>query len=111
VRRLDLGLLEAILWALIAVVIVASRRHLSRTGTMTALVISLYGIGRFMLDFLRVEDARYVLPIGASGLGLTPAQYGSIILVLVGVSLLARRKSEIRNPKSETNSKVQVSNI
>lgn len=83
VRRLDLGLLEALLWAIIAVVVFVLRRRLVRIGMTTALVVGLYGIGRFWLDFLRVADARY--------LGLTPAQYGSIALVITGMALFIRR--------------------
>lgn len=85
VRRLDPGLLEVFLWAVIAVAVFAFRRRLVRTGVTTASVIGLYGVGRFFLDSLRIVDARY--------LGLTPAQYVSIALVIVGASLLWRARS------------------
>ncbi len=89
VRRLDMGLLEAVLWVAIAIAAYVFRRSLAAEGRVTAFVMSSYGIGRFLFDFLRVGDATYF--------GLTPAQYGSAILMLVGVSLLARGKFKVKS--------------
>ncbi|MBI4143204.1 prolipoprotein diacylglyceryl transferase [Candidatus Uhrbacteria bacterium] len=82
VRRLDMGLLEAFLWAAIAIAVYVFRRSLAVEGRVTVFVMSSYGIGRFLLDFLRVGDATY--------LGLTPAQYGSAALVCIGITLATR---------------------
>jgi phosphatidylglycerol:prolipoprotein diacylglycerol transferase len=48
----------------------------------------LYGVGRFGLDFLRARDLPYV---DARYLGLTPAQYACIALVLFGLWRLTNR--------------------
>jgi prolipoprotein diacylglyceryltransferase len=40
-----------------------------------------YAPGRFLLDYLRTQDVRY--------LGLTPGQYGSVVLFLFGIIVLA----------------------
>lgn len=53
-------------------------------GRLTAWVVTVYGLGRFPLDFLRAVDERY--------LGLTPAQFVCIGLVIAG-TVLARRSS------------------
>lgn len=83
-RRLDTGFLEAMLWAAIAMVVYRARKFLAIEGRMTAAVIGCYGIGRFTLDFLRVEDSRY--------LGLTPAQYGCMMLLVIAAMLLMRAR-------------------
>ncbi len=56
----------------------------ARPGTYSAAVLILYTPVRFFLDFLRVGadqkgDVRY--------LGLTPGQYGSILLLMLGIFL------------------------
>ncbi len=53
-----------------------------RDGFYFALFMTVYGPVRFLLDFLRINDARYA--------GLTPAQYGSIALFAAGVYLFMR---------------------
>ena len=45
------------------------------------------GIVRFSLDFLRIVDVRYF--------GLTPAQYLSIPLIMIGFFLLRRHRSVV----------------
>jgi phosphatidylglycerol:prolipoprotein diacylglycerol transferase len=82
--RHDLGLYEA-LWSLGMVIffVYLGRRPRTR-GLFLALLPTLYAPVRFGLDFLRATpdmggDIRY--------LGLTPAQYGSIVLGIIGVSL------------------------
>lgn len=82
--RLDLGLLESVVWILIALVVWLIPRS-KRPGFYLALVPLLYAPARFILDFFRthhdmsgmfIADARYA--------GLTPAQYGMIGLFLLG---------------------------
>ncbi|MFH1099043.1 MAG: prolipoprotein diacylglyceryl transferase family protein [Candidatus Uhrbacteria bacterium] len=85
VRRLDLGITEAVLWLCIAIATLALRQQLkAREGLTTAFVIGAYGFGRFFLDFLRVYDARYF--------GLTPAQYGSAIILVVAFALFVHSR-------------------
>lgn len=47
-----------------------------------------YGTVRFVLDFYRLIDARYA--------GLTPAQYGSLAMIAVGVAWVARDRLRAR---------------
>lgn len=88
--RHDLGLYEAIvLFAIGAVLWGLNRRGILR-GRLLALLGVLYGVARFLLDFLRARpgdvayaDARYF--------GLTPAQYVAVGLVVWGTWRLAQR--------------------
>jgi prolipoprotein diacylglyceryltransferase len=57
-------------------------------GFYIGLFFALYGPVRFVLDALRVADARYA--------GWTPGQYLSIVATIIGLSVLAlvfRRRS------------------
>ncbi len=78
--RHDLGLYE--LWVVIALAVllyvIRNRRELP--GLQVGLVMILFGLARFGLDFLRAVDMRYG--------GFTPAQYGSVLLVLGGIAIL-----------------------
>jgi phosphatidylglycerol:prolipoprotein diacylglycerol transferase len=92
--RHDLGLYEAIVLALAAVLLwwLWSRRALQ--GRLLALLAVLYGLARFLLDFLRATDVPY-----ADGryAGLTPAQYGAVLLVAWG-AWRVRRPPVITGP-------------
>ncbi|MEK7481631.1 MAG: prolipoprotein diacylglyceryl transferase [Patescibacteria group bacterium] len=87
--RFDLGLLESIQNFLIFVFFVGLlklKKPFPR-GMFAALLAVLYAVPRFFFDFLRIyegpqADARYF--------GLTPAQYGSIVVAAVGVWLFIR---------------------
>jgi phosphatidylglycerol---prolipoprotein diacylglyceryl transferase len=75
----DLGLAEAVLcFALFALLCLLERRRLA-AGRLFLVAVTVYGSGRFLLDFLREGEPRV--------LGLTPMQ-GAIALLL-GVSLVA----------------------
>jgi phosphatidylglycerol:prolipoprotein diacylglycerol transferase len=81
VVRHNLGLYEAIC----TVVLVIWFRGLGKgklrgTGFFVGMLALAYAPMRFFLDFLRIEDARYF--------GLTPGQYGSVLLVVVGLLIL-----------------------
>lgn len=82
--RHDLGLYEVI-WSACAIVLFLLLARAKRPrGFFLALVPIVYGPVRFALDFLRVGpeengDVRYF--------GLTPGQYGSIVLVAAGVAV------------------------
>lgn len=85
--RHDLGLYDAVVLAAItAAVFTLDRRGLLR-GALLALVALLYGSCRFALDFLRARDLPYS---DMRYLGLTPAQYGALLLVAFGAWKLAR---------------------
>ena len=81
----DLGLYEAI-WSASAFGLFTWLNRLRRpTGFYTGMLATLYGPCRFASDFFRpIEtDTRYA--------GLTPAQYGSIVLTVVGLWILRTR--------------------
>jgi phosphatidylglycerol:prolipoprotein diacylglycerol transferase len=85
--RHDLGLYEAIVLAAIAAVAWWLWAHRRLPGRLLGLVAVLYGASRFLLDFLRATDVPY-----ADGryAGLTPAQYGAVLLVAWGAWRLTR---------------------
>ncbi len=86
--RLDMGLLEAIGAAFIALLVYRLARRPQLRGVITAVVVASYGALRFVLDFFRATDlATADVRYG----GLTPAQYGSLILLVIGVVLWVRR--------------------
>ena len=83
--RHDLGLYEMI-YALfiIALFVSLERKHRRVTGFYCALLPIVYAPARFLLDFLRATpleggDIRYA--------GLTPAQWSSIVMLLIGVAV------------------------
>jgi phosphatidylglycerol:prolipoprotein diacylglycerol transferase len=98
VARHNLGFYEMLWLVVIATVIfIIARNYKSRpAGFIAALAPTMYGPGRFMLDFLRAPkaeggDIRY--------LGLTPAHYVSIGFAAMGALLLwyayARRQDPV----------------
>lgn len=82
--RHDLGLYETLLAAGITVVLYALPLRRRFVGFYTALVLVLYAPARFLLDFLRTEDRTYG--------GLTPAQYGCLVMLLAAAYLVLRRR-------------------
>ncbi|MBN2195584.1 MAG: prolipoprotein diacylglyceryl transferase [Polyangiaceae bacterium] len=78
--RYDLGLYEMVLTIPLAVAFLLLRRRRRPWGFFIATMALYYAPVRFALDFLRVGDARYF--------ALTPAQWLSIVLVVVGVGFL-----------------------
>lgn len=91
--RLDHGLLLACLnLAIFGLFLIW--RALGRQVSWLAAYLLLYGTARFVLDFWRAWD----LPQSdVRWSGLTPAQYGSLILVLGGLALIGR---EIRRRRA-----------
>jgi phosphatidylglycerol:prolipoprotein diacylglycerol transferase len=90
--RHDLGLYEAILLLAIGALLWTLHRRGVLRGRLLPLLGVLYGLGRFLLDFLRARpgdvpyaDARY--------LGLTPAQYVAVALVVWGGWRLSQGRS------------------
>ncbi len=82
VVRHNLGLYEAIYTIPIAAVFLVLGRTRRFPGYFVALFVMLYAPFRFLADFLRKVDVRY--------LGLTPGQYGTIGLVILGAIVLVR---------------------
>ncbi len=75
--RHDHGLYLSLTGLVIALVFLWISRKTRPDGTYLALFLMLYGPIRFFLDFYRAADVRY--------LGLTPAQYFSLIMIALGI--------------------------
>jgi phosphatidylglycerol:prolipoprotein diacylglycerol transferase len=80
VVRHNLGLEEAVLTVVLAVAFQRLGRTSRPDGYFVGMLALLYAPVRFLLDTLRVGDTRY--------LGATPAQFGAVLLGLVGLALL-----------------------
>jgi phosphatidylglycerol:prolipoprotein diacylglycerol transferase len=88
VVRHNLGLEEAIFTMALAAVFYVLARRPRYPGFFLGLLPLLYAPYRFAADFLRVRDVRYG--------GLTPGQWGTMGLLLLGVAILmmARRRAQ-----------------
>ncbi len=89
--RFDLGLLEFLYTLGIAAVFAWLGRRPRPAGFFLALFFTVYGPARFGMDFLRVDELRY--------LGWTPAQYLSLALTVTGIAglvILQRRRGDER---------------
>jgi phosphatidylglycerol:prolipoprotein diacylglycerol transferase len=82
VVRHNLGLEEALLMIPLAAAMALAGRRDHQPGYLVGLLATLYAPVRFLLDFLRANDTRY--------LGMTPGQYGAIAVLLAGLTLLWR---------------------
>ncbi len=84
--RHDLGLYESLNGLVMGLVFLWLVLKPRPVGIYIVIFSLWYGTVRFFLDFLRVGDSRY--------LGLTPAQYLSIVLLLfgIGIALWIRNK-------------------
>lgn len=78
----DMGLYEVLFLGALSILLYAIRNRRPFRGFHACLCLFLYAPGRFLLDSLRVVDARY--------LGLTPGQYISLSLMLASSALLMR---------------------
>lgn len=87
--RHDLGLYEAILLLALGAVLWALHRRDVLRGRLLAVLAVVYGIGRFLLDFLRARPGE-VPYADARHLGLTFAQYTAVVLVAWGAVKLVR---------------------
>lgn len=86
--RFDLGLVETFVLTAIALGFAATWRRRVRPGTYTIVGTLTYGPIRFALDFLRLPDGPHGEPRLA---GLTFAQYFSLAIIALGITLLVRR--------------------
>jgi phosphatidylglycerol:prolipoprotein diacylglycerol transferase len=85
--RHDLGLYEAILLLSLGALLWALHRRGVLRGRLLALLALVYGVGRFLLDFLRAGDVPYA---DARHHGLTFAQYAALALAAWAVWAFAR---------------------
>ncbi len=89
--RHDLGLYEAIVLCAIAALLWAFHRRDILRGRLLAVLALLYGIARFLLDFLRARPGDVPYADGRIH-GLTFAQYVAVLLVGWSVWALARHR-------------------
>ncbi len=85
--RHDLGLYESVYGFALAIAFYLLSRKNVRPATYSVVFLATYGLFRFLTDFLRVVDARYV--------GLTPAQHLSIVMI-IGAAVLWKKKLSAR---------------
>ncbi len=92
--RLDMGLVDCVLLAVIAVVYSCWRGGSSRRASSWGYSPMSFSVPRFFLDFLRAKDLSFV---DGRMLGLTPAQSITPVLAALGVYLLvpSRRASPV----------------
>lgn len=83
--RHDLGLYEALFTLGLVIAFRILFKKVRPAGFYVAVTALSYGPVRFLLDFLRVVDERY--------LGLTPAQYGSIAVFIAGLVVALRLRN------------------
>ena len=88
--RHDLGLYEAIVLLGIGALLWALFRRGALRERLLPLLALLYGVARFLLDFLRARDLPYH---DARQFGLTFAQYVAFGLVAYGIAGLARSRA------------------
>lgn len=93
--RHDLGLYDSLWLFTIAGVLWWMRKNGILRHRLMAVMAVLYAPARFLFDFLRASDLAYV---DKRYLGLTPAQYGCMIILVYGVVKLARSKEPVRGP-------------
>jgi phosphatidylglycerol:prolipoprotein diacylglycerol transferase len=88
----DLGLYEALYALALTMTFQVLGRKPRRAGFYTAIAAVSYAPVRFGLDFLRIADERYF--------GLTPAQYGSILVLLAGLGVIYVLRRSAGSPAS-----------
>lgn len=86
--RHDLGFYDALVLFALSGVLWALWRRRALEGKLLAVLGLAYGVARFLLDFLRARDVPYA---DARYLGLTPAQYGCVLLFAWALGRLAVR--------------------
>ncbi|HSP17881.1 MAG TPA: prolipoprotein diacylglyceryl transferase family protein [Myxococcaceae bacterium] len=83
--RLDMGLVDAVLLAVISAVLYLLARRKRAPGVIMGVLAVSYSVPRFFLDFFRAKDLSFV---DGRFLGLTPAQWVTPVLAAAGVYLL-----------------------
>ena len=88
--RHDLGFYDALLLFAITGLLYALRHSGKLQNRLLHLFAILYACGRFFFDTLRATDLSYV---DARYFGLTPAQYGCMLLIVYGLWGLATQRA------------------
>ena len=88
--RLEMALLEILMMIPLGVWFFISRNKKKPDGWFLHILFLYYGTLRFVLDFFRATDIAHA---DIRYLGLTPAQYFSMVLVFLGVRYMFKKKS------------------
>jgi len=91
------AILEGLLLGAVLLVLAFRRGAFKRPGLLTGLFLAGYGVGRFIVEFVRQPDAQFIsagnplgLALHLNGFGLTMGQLLSIPMILVGIWLINR---------------------
>ncbi|HKQ69193.1 MAG TPA: prolipoprotein diacylglyceryl transferase family protein [Polyangiaceae bacterium] len=87
--RIDLGLCEMVLTVPLAITFLFLMRKPRPPGFFLGIMCIAYAPTRFALDFLRVQEKDYGQADPRYG-GLTPAQWGCLVLLGVGIAVALR---------------------
>lgn len=91
--RLDMAILEVLILLPLASLFIVFSKEQHQASFYTIWLLLWYGIARFFLDFFRATD----LPLSdARYFYLTIAQWGSILLILIGLAIIQRKKIKKR---------------
>ncbi|MFC1788170.1 prolipoprotein diacylglyceryl transferase [Patescibacteria group bacterium] len=93
IARHDHGLYLSLNGLLTFLMFVYLARQKVRTGTYLVVFLIWYGVVRFGLDFLRAQEGEIV---DSRYLSFTPAQYGAVIMVLLGLYLYKKRPRDYK---------------
>ncbi len=93
--RLEMSILEIVGLLPLAIIFFVSRKKKNPDGWYLGLVLIYYGSLRFILDFFRATD---LANADTRYLGLTPAQYFSIVMAALG-GYLVTKKLDKKNKK------------
>lgn len=100
--RIDLGLLELLITIPLMLVFLQLVRRPRPSGFYAGVMCAYYAPLRFALDFLRERAGATIGGYAAGGdaryFGLTPAQWGCMPLLVLGVVLLVRTRRETTAP-------------
>lgn len=88
--RFDLGLYEMLFTIPLAVTFLFLMRRPRPPGFYLGIMCMAYAPTRFALDFLRVQEKDYGRAADPRYAGLTPAQWGCLLLLAAGVTLAYR---------------------
>jgi phosphatidylglycerol:prolipoprotein diacylglycerol transferase len=95
--RLDLGLYELLITVPLMIVFLRLHKRPRPWGFYAGVMCTYYAPLRFSLDFLRESEHAAVAGVAAGGdaryLGLTPAQWGCVPLLALGLYLLRRSRT------------------
>ncbi|MEO0939093.1 MAG: prolipoprotein diacylglyceryl transferase [Pseudomonadota bacterium] len=93
------ALLEGLILGAVMIWMVWRRDAMKRPGQIAGIFFAGYGLGRFVVEFVRQPDAQFVTadnPIGfavhISGYGLTMGQILSLPMILLGLFLILRAR-------------------